>query len=69
MSLRTLHNMGTLDRTGRAIVGAVVLSLAFVGPRTPWGFAGLILLVTAAIGFCPLYTAIGVSTCKGETTP
>lgn len=56
-------NEGSLDRALRLILGIVVLSLAFVGPKTPWGFLGLIPLATAAIGFCPLYRVLGIDTC------
>ncbi len=56
------RNMGTLDRTLRAIVGIVLIALVFVGPQTPWGWLGLILLGTAAFGYCPPYALFGWST-------
>jgi hypothetical protein len=56
--------MGGVDRVLRLIVGVVLLSLVFVGPQTPWGWVGLIPLVTAAIGWCPLYTILGTKTTK-----
>ncbi|WP_374574564.1 DUF2892 domain-containing protein [Phenylobacterium sp.] len=56
-------NEGTIDRILRVIVGLGVLSLAFIGPKTPWAYLGLIPLVTGAIGFCPLYSIIGINTC------
>ena len=31
-------NEGTLDRVLRVIGGVVILALAFVGPKTPWGY-------------------------------
>ena len=57
-------NEGTPERVLRVIVGLGVLSLAFIGPKTPWGFLGLIPLATGFIGSCPLYTVLGISTCK-----
>ncbi len=57
-------NEGTLDRTVRVVVGLAVLSLAFVGPQTLWGFLGLVPLATGAFGFCPLYRLVGLSTCR-----
>ncbi len=57
-------NMGGVDRVLRLIVGVVLLSLVFIGPQTPWGWVGLIPLVTAAIGWCPLYTMLGTKTTK-----
>jgi len=40
-----------------------VISLVFIGPKTPWGWVGLIPLATAAFRFCPLYTLLGIRTC------
>ncbi|MGB8933365.1 MAG: DUF2892 domain-containing protein [Anaeromyxobacteraceae bacterium] len=56
-------NEGTLDRGIRVVVGLAVLSLAFIGPRTPLGYLGLVPLLTGAIGFCPVYRLFGLSTC------
>ena len=57
-------NMGTLDRILRAVVGAVLIALVFVGPQTAWGWLGAILLVTAFTGVCPAYSMLGIKTCK-----
>lgn len=57
-------NEGTLDRVLRVVVGLGILSLAFVGPQTPWGYVGLVPLATGLIGFCPLYAMVGISTCS-----
>ncbi len=58
-----LHNEGTLDRALRIIVGLVLLSLIFVGPKTMWGLVGLIPLATGLLGWCPLYQILGLKTC------
>ncbi len=55
-------NVGTVDRIGRIVLGTVLLSLLFVGPRTAWGLFGVVLLVTGAMGVCPLYRALGFTT-------
>jgi hypothetical protein len=60
-------NAGNLDRAARLITGIVLLSLVFVGPQTPWGLLGLVPLLTAAVGWCPLYSVLGVSTCRPQT--
>lgn len=57
-------NVGSIDRVLRVIVGLVLISLVFVGPQTPWGWIGVVPLLTALIGYCPLYSIIGVKTCK-----
>lgn len=56
-------NEGTIDRALRVVVGLALLALAFVGPRTPFGFLGIVPLATGLLGSCPLYTLFGVSTC------
>ena len=55
-------NINSVDRILRIIIGLVLISLAFVGPQTPWGYVGIIPLVTAFINFCPLYAILGFST-------
>ncbi len=57
-------NEGTWDRAARIALGLALLSLAFIGPQTPWGFIGIVPLVTGVTGFCPLYRLLGVSTCR-----
>lgn len=56
-------NEGTLDRVIRVVVGLGILSLAFIGPKTPLGYLGLVPLLTGLVGFCPLYRLLGVNTC------
>lgn len=61
-------NVGTIDRTLRVAVGLVMLAYALkLGmPNTGWnwvGWIGLVPLLTAFIGNCPLYSLIGLSTC------
>jgi hypothetical protein len=58
-----MKNEGTLDRTLRVIVGLAVLALTVVGPRSPWGLVGLVPIATGLIGYCPLYTVLGIRTC------
>lgn len=65
-------NEGAIDRGVRAIagIGAIVVAWVFLGlgagsvPGIALGVVGLVLIVTAAVGFCPAYRLLGVSTCK-----
>ena len=57
------HNEGMVDRVLRVIVGAVLISLVFVGPKTMWGWIGLVPFVTGLMGTCPVYTLFGMRTC------
>jgi len=56
-------NVGSIDRILRIVVGLGLISLVFMGPQTPWGWIGVVPLLTAFISFCPLYTLIGIRTC------
>lgn len=58
-----MKNEGSIDRALRIAVGLGLLSLVFVGPQTPYGFIGLIPLLTGAMGWCPLYSIFGFNTC------
>jgi len=57
-----MRNVGGLDKPLRIIVGIVLLALVFVGPHTPWGWVGLVPLLTGLVGFCPLYSLLGINT-------
>jgi hypothetical protein len=57
-------NEGTIDRVLRVIVGLALIAIVFVGPQTPWGWIGLVPLLTGLVGTCPLYTILGIRTCK-----
>ena len=67
MSARTFLNVGSWDRALRALLGIALLSLVFVGPQSPWGYLGLVPLFTASLGWCPLYSIVGMSTEKAAT--
>ncbi|MDP5292550.1 DUF2892 domain-containing protein [Oceanimonas sp. CHS3-5] len=53
-------NVGSVDRVIRIILGLVLIVLVFVGPQTPWGWIGVIPLLTAFVSFCPLYKLLGI---------
>ncbi len=62
------RNEGTLDRVLRIILGLVLLSLIFVGPQTMWGLVGIVPLVTGLFGICPVYSVLGIKTCRVKTS-
>lgn len=57
-------NVGGVDRTVRIVAGLGILSLAFIGPQTAWGYLGLVPIATGLIGWCPAYMPFGIKTCK-----
>ena len=61
---RMKTNIGSIDRIVRALVGAALVYLAATGAIGWWGWLGVVLLATAAIGWCPPYALLGISTCK-----
>lgn len=61
-------NVGSADRIVRAIIGlaliAYAIPLGFAQTALNWiGWIGVIPLITGIFGYCPAYTALGVSTC------
>ncbi len=57
-------NMSTTDRMIRVLVGLILLSLTVLGPNSPWGYIGLVPLITGLVGSCPAYTVIGWSSLR-----
>ncbi len=62
-------NVGATDRIIRVVVGLGLISLVYVGPQTPWGWLGIVPLLTAVVGYCPLYSLIGASTAERKPAP
>ncbi|AOU98012.1 hypothetical protein BI364_08605 [Acidihalobacter yilgarnensis] len=56
-------NVGKLDRGLRILIGLLLISQVFVGLHTPWGWLGVIPLATGLVGWCGLYTVLGIRTC------
>ncbi len=56
-------NVGGIDRVLRILVGLALIALTLTGTIGVWGWIGLVPLATAAMGFCPLYTVLGFSSC------
>ncbi|HQW22078.1 MAG TPA: DUF2892 domain-containing protein [Bacteroidia bacterium] len=64
-------NMGSTDKTIRIVIALIIAGLYFGNVVT--GTLGIVLLIFAAvflltsiISFCPLYSIIGVNTCKTD---
>ena len=56
-------NVHKFERFLRIILGAVLVSMIFWGPKNYWFALGAIPLLTGLAGSCPLYTILGISTC------
>jgi Protein of unknown function (DUF2892) len=57
-------NVGTMDRGIRILLGAILIAMVFIGPKTTWGWVGLVPLLTGLFRMCPLYSLIGINTCS-----
>ena len=56
-------NEGTLDRVLRVVVGLLLIGLAATHVIGVWGWIGVVPLIAGAVGFCPLYSILGIRTC------
>ncbi len=56
-------NVGSIDRILRIVVGLVLIGLTLAGSIGPWGWIGVVPLLTGALKTCPLYSILGLSTC------
>lgn len=73
--MKSFINEAGWDRLARVVLGVVLLYLGWAG--VVGGTAGLVLkifgfvpLVTGIVGWCPLYTLFGFTTCaRTPTTP
>ncbi|MGI9152362.1 MAG: YgaP family membrane protein [Rubrivivax sp.] len=61
-------NVGGIDRILRAVIGLALIALTLTGTIGVWGWIGVVPLLTAALGFCPLYTVLGFSSCPMKKT-
>jgi len=59
-------NVGGLDRTLRIVAGIVLIALVFVGPKTAWGWIGIVPLVTGLLRTCPAYSILGLNSCPRD---
>jgi hypothetical protein len=64
------QNVGSMDRVLRVVLGLALLAYYFLGQGSMrWiGLIGLVPLITAALGTCPLYSILGISTCPTKRT-
>ena len=65
-------NEGAWDRVVRALAGIPLVVIGWFLAGTV-GIAlaalGLVLLATAAVGWCPLYTVFGINTLRAASRP
>ena len=57
-------NEGTIDRTIRIVVGLALIIIVGFGMNSWWGAIGIVPLLTGIASRCPMYSVLGISTCK-----
>jgi len=57
-------NVGGIDKIARIAVGLVLIVLTLMGTIGVWGWIGVVPLATGLFNFCPVYSLMGISTCK-----
>ena len=56
-------NVGGIDRILRIVIGVALIAMTLMGVIGVWGWIGVVPLLTAALGSCPLYSVLNLSTC------
>jgi len=56
-------NVGTIDRAARITAGILLIALAVLGVIGPWGYVGVLPLLTGLVRVCPAYAMLGWNTC------
>lgn len=56
-------NVGRIDRILRVVLGIALIAMTLTGTIGVWGWIGVVPLLTAALGSCPLYSVLGMSSC------
>jgi hypothetical protein len=55
-------NVGNFDRALRIVLGGTLIGLAVFGAIGPWGYFGVVPLLTGVVALCPLYRVFGIRT-------
>ena len=56
------RNEGSIDRALRLLAGIALIGATLKGLIGPWGWIGLVPLLTGTMGWCPLYWRLGFDT-------
>lgn len=62
------NNVGGIDRALRIVAGLALIALTLMGTIGIWGWIGVVPVLTGALGTCPAYSLLGLSTCPMKRT-
>lgn len=58
-------NLGRIDRMLRVVIGIIIIAAGIF--NNSWlGAIGIVPILTALIGWCPLYSPFKINTCRKE---
>lgn len=57
------NNVGKIDKSLRVIIGLAIITYGII-EQSLLGIIGLIPLMSALMGWCPLYSILGISSCS-----
>jgi hypothetical protein len=60
------NNLGAFDKILRIIFGTSIIIIG-ASLKSVWGVLGMIPVITAFSGICPIYLLLGINTTKGKT--
>jgi hypothetical protein len=61
-------NVGGIDKALRIVAGLGLIGATVAGVIGPWGYIGVVPLLTGLVGWCPAYMLFGVNTCPAKKT-
>ena len=61
-------NVGKSDKVVRIVLGIIIAALGYYY-QTWWGLIALVPILTAFMGFCPIYKIVGINTCSRDVSP
>jgi hypothetical protein len=63
-----MRNIGSTDRITRIALafGLMYWAMTPTGPTLAAGYAGMVLLASGLIGWCPFYMPLGINTAKKQ---
>ncbi|MFA7349446.1 MAG: DUF2892 domain-containing protein [Methylotenera sp.] len=60
-------NVGGIDRVLRIVAGLALIAWVALADGPVWAWIGVVPLATGLINFCPLYSVLGINTCKTKS--
>ncbi|MCX6162510.1 MAG: DUF2892 domain-containing protein [Ignavibacteriae bacterium] len=62
-------NEGTTDKVIRIVIGLVIIIIVGFVMQSWWGLLGIVPLITGIASRCPLYSILGINTCRKTDPP